>query len=189
MNTTSPDGVVSEVGEHRGEAQHASGTGTNAVQVDLVEVWVDGGSNRVSVEEFKRRLAAGEIGTEVLCRRAGSTLFLAADQVARDLAEDARYRAAVERVGREGPAVDARGDCGAGSGRSGRRGSGGNVLAALASFVVPGLGQLAQGRVGAAALAFVGGLVFWVVALGWVVHIAAAVEAARWDPPFSDFRF
>ncbi|MBI3270787.1 MAG: hypothetical protein HYZ53_17425 [Planctomycetes bacterium] len=61
-------------------------------------------------------------------------------------------------------------------------GSGGNVLAGLASFLVPGLGQLVQGRVLAAAAFFLVDLVLWFFLLGWLMHICAAVDAAVWRP-------
>lgn len=63
-----------------------------------------------------------------------------------------------------------------------RRGAGGNIAASLLSLWIPGLGQVTQGRVKRGAAMFAGAAVLWVVLLGWVVHIAAAVEAARWDP-------
>lgn len=63
-----------------------------------------------------------------------------------------------------------------------RRGTGGNIAASLLSLWIPGLGQVTQGRVGRGAAMFAGAAVLWVVLLGWIVHIAAAVEAARWDP-------
>lgn len=63
-----------------------------------------------------------------------------------------------------------------------RRGTGGNIAASLLSLWIPGLGQVTQGRVGRGAAMFAGAALLWVVLLGWVVHIAAAVEAARWDP-------
>jgi len=63
-----------------------------------------------------------------------------------------------------------------------RRGSGRNIAASLLSLWIPGLGQVTQGRVGRGAAMFAGAALLWVVLLGWVVHIAAAVEAARWDP-------
>ena len=65
------------------------------------------------------------------------------------------------------------------------RGSGGNVLAALVSFFLPGLGQLLQGRFGAAVVFFFGTLVLWVITLGafgWVMHIVAALNAATYKP-------
>lgn len=62
-------------------------------------------------------------------------------------------------------------------------GSGGNVLAALCSFFVPGLGQLIQGRVLPAIVYFFLSLVLWLVFLGWVIHLIATVEAATFTPP------
>ncbi len=62
----------------------------------------------------------------------------------------------------------------------GQQGSAGNVIAALASFFIPGLGQLVQGRVLAAILFFVLSGVLWIFLLGWLGHVAAALEAALW---------
>ena len=59
-----------------------------------------------------------------------------------------------------------------------RRGSAGNVIAGLASFFLPGLGQLVQGRILAALLFFLLGSVLWIVLLGWIAHIWSAVDAA-----------
>ena len=50
------------------------------------------------------------------------------------------------------------------------QGSGENVIAALCSFFIPGLGQLLQGRLLRAALQFVLAAALWVVYLGWIVH-------------------
>ena len=58
------------------------------------------------------------------------------------------------------------------------RGSTGNVVAALCSFFIPGLGQLLQGRVAAALLHFVMFAILWLVFLGWLVHIWSAYDAA-----------
>ncbi len=63
------------------------------------------------------------------------------------------------------------------------QGSGGNVLAALASFFIPGLGQLLQGRVFAALVQFVFAFLLWIVLLGWIVHLWSIVDAARFEPP------
>jgi TM2 domain-containing membrane protein YozV len=63
-----------------------------------------------------------------------------------------------------------------------RRGSTGNVIAALASFFLPGLGQLVQGRVLPAFLFFVAWAILWCVCLGWIMHIWAAIDAAIWRP-------
>ncbi|MEA3144949.1 MAG: hypothetical protein QOI53_361 [Verrucomicrobiota bacterium] len=65
-------------------------------------------------------------------------------------------------------------------------GSGGNVIAALASLIVPGLGQLAQGRILSAVLQFIFSGILWVISfglLGWIGHILAAVDAALWRGP------
>jgi TM2 domain-containing membrane protein YozV len=63
------------------------------------------------------------------------------------------------------------------------QGSSGNVIAALASFFIPGLGQLVQGRVFAAALFFIFACVMWVVLLGWLVHLWAIIDAAMFKAP------
>ncbi|HET6410257.1 MAG TPA: hypothetical protein VFG14_20370 [Chthoniobacteraceae bacterium] len=65
------------------------------------------------------------------------------------------------------------------------QGSSGNVIAALASFFIPGLGQLVQGRMLAALLHFILGGVLWLVTFGfagWIAHIISCIEAARWKP-------
>jgi hypothetical protein len=64
-----------------------------------------------------------------------------------------------------------------------RQGSGGNVLAALCSFFIPGFGQLLQGRVLPALIYFVLSLLLWFVFLGWVIHLIATIEAATFEPP------
>jgi TM2 domain-containing membrane protein YozV len=58
------------------------------------------------------------------------------------------------------------------------QGSTGNVIAALASFFIPGLGQLLQGRLLMAAFQFILGGVLWLFWLGWVVHIWSTLDAA-----------
>lgn len=63
------------------------------------------------------------------------------------------------------------------------QGSTANVIAAIASFFIPGLGQLVQGRLLAAAVQFVLAAILWVVWLGWIVHIWSIVDAARYTPP------
>ncbi len=62
------------------------------------------------------------------------------------------------------------------------RGSAGNVIAALASFFIPGLGQLLQGRLLAAIIHFVLAAALWVVLLGWIVHLWSILSAATWKP-------
>ncbi len=62
------------------------------------------------------------------------------------------------------------------------QGSAGNVIAALASFFVPGLGQLAQGRILVALVHFIGTVVLWFFMLGWLGHLWSACSAATWRP-------
>ena len=67
---------------------------------------------------------------------------------------------------------------------AGGRGSTGNVVAAIASFIIPGLGQLAQGRVFAAIFMFVLSGAIWLISfgtLGWIGHVVAALHAAVYD--------
>ncbi len=49
--------------------------------------------------------------------------------------------------------------------------SAGNVIAALCSFFVLGLGQLLQGRLLIAVTQFVLACVLWFFLLGWVIHL------------------
>ncbi len=59
-----------------------------------------------------------------------------------------------------------------------QQGSTGNVIAALASFCLPGLGQPLQGRALAALLFFLLFGALWAVWLGPIVHVVACFEAA-----------
>ena len=62
------------------------------------------------------------------------------------------------------------------------QGSTGNVIAAAASFFIPGLGQLLQGRLLKAAVMFVlAGLLWWFL-LGWIIHLWSILDAALWQP-------
>jgi len=63
------------------------------------------------------------------------------------------------------------------------RGSSGNVIAALCSFFIPGMGQLLQGRWILAGFMFVMSVVLWVILLGWVIHLWSIIDAALYDPP------
>jgi TM2 domain-containing membrane protein YozV len=63
------------------------------------------------------------------------------------------------------------------------QGSAGNVLAAVLSFFIPGLGQLTQGRLLAALVFFLFSGLLWLVLLGWLGHILACFEAAVWRAP------
>lgn len=56
-----------------------------------------------------------------------------------------------------------------------------NTVAGVASFFVPGLGQLAQGRIGAAIAFFLLCIALWFVLLGWIGQIWSALDAARWN--------
>lgn len=62
------------------------------------------------------------------------------------------------------------------------QGSTGNVIAALCSFFVPGLGQLLQGRLLRAVIQFVLATALWIVLLGWVIHLWSVLDAALWKP-------
>lgn len=62
------------------------------------------------------------------------------------------------------------------------QGSAGNVLAAICSFFIPGLGQLTQGRAGAALVHFFLTLVLWILLLGWIPHIYSIYDAAVFRP-------
>lgn len=62
------------------------------------------------------------------------------------------------------------------------QGSTGNVIAALASFFIPGLGQLLQGRLVIAIIQFVLAGILWVFLLGWVIHLWSILDAALWKP-------
>lgn len=65
------------------------------------------------------------------------------------------------------------------------QGSAGNVISALASLFIPGLGQLLQGRFLAAVLFFVGAAVLWFISigtLGWIMHLWSCLNAALWKP-------
>lgn len=62
-------------------------------------------------------------------------------------------------------------------------GSCGNVIAALASFFIPGLGQLLQGRWLLAGFMFVLTALLWLILLGWVIHLWSIIDAAVYRRP------
>lgn len=62
------------------------------------------------------------------------------------------------------------------------QGSGGNVIAALCSFFIPGLGQLVQGRLLLSIAQFLLAGFFWIFYLGWIIHLWSIIDAARFDP-------
>lgn len=62
------------------------------------------------------------------------------------------------------------------------QGSTGNVIAAVCSFFIPGLGQLVQGRIVAAVIQFVLAGALWIILMGWAVHLYSIIDAARFKP-------
>ena len=62
------------------------------------------------------------------------------------------------------------------------QGSAGNVIAALCSFFVPGLGQLIQGRLVKAVVQFCLAGLLWIVFMGWIIHLWSVLDAATWKP-------
>lgn len=58
------------------------------------------------------------------------------------------------------------------------QGSAGNVIAALCSFFIPGLGQLVQGRLLMAIIHFVLAAALWIILLGWIIHLWSILDAA-----------
>ncbi len=63
------------------------------------------------------------------------------------------------------------------------KGSTGNVIAAVCSFFIPGLGQLVQGRPFIALVMFVIDILLWLFWLGWIMHILSCLEAALHKKP------
>ena len=57
-------------------------------------------------------------------------------------------------------------------------GTSGNVIAAVCSFFIPGLGQLVQGRIFMALIQFVLAGVLWIILLGWLIHLWSVIDAA-----------
>ncbi|HEY9512862.1 MAG TPA: hypothetical protein VIQ48_09865 [Rhodanobacter sp.] len=62
------------------------------------------------------------------------------------------------------------------------QGSTGNVLAAICSFFIPGLGQLVQGRLLKAIIMFVLAALLWLILMGWLVHLWSILDAALYQP-------
>jgi TM2 domain-containing membrane protein YozV len=66
------------------------------------------------------------------------------------------------------------------------QGSTGNVIAAICSFIIPGLGQLVQGRILWALFWLIMAGVLWVVTFtlgGWIANVLACLHAALYKPP------
>lgn len=64
------------------------------------------------------------------------------------------------------------------------QGSTANVIAALCSFFVPGLGQLIQGRLKIAIVMVVLTWLLWLIGLGWIIHIWSVVDAALYEKKY-----
>lgn len=62
------------------------------------------------------------------------------------------------------------------------QGSAGNVIAALCSFFIPGLGQLIQGRIIKAIIYFVFTGLLWIIWMGWLPHLLSIIDAAKFKP-------
>ena len=62
------------------------------------------------------------------------------------------------------------------------QGSTGNVIAALCSFFIPGIGQLLQGRLLKAAIQFVLAGLLWFIWMGWIIHLWSIIDAAMFKP-------
>lgn len=62
-------------------------------------------------------------------------------------------------------------------------GSMGNVVAALASFFIPGLGQLLQGKLIRALIMFVSAAILWWIWMGWIIHLWSIIDAAMYRRP------
>jgi TM2 domain-containing membrane protein YozV len=63
------------------------------------------------------------------------------------------------------------------------QGSTANVVAAVCSFFIPGLGQLVQGRVLMALVQFVLAGLLWLIFMGWIIHLWSIIDAALWKGP------
>ena len=62
------------------------------------------------------------------------------------------------------------------------QGSSGNVIAAICSFFIPGLGQLVQGRIIKAVLYFIFTGLLWFILMGWLPHLLSIIDAAKYKP-------
>ena len=57
-----------------------------------------------------------------------------------------------------------------------------NVIAALCSFFIPGLGQLIQGRLLMAVIHFILAGALWFFLMGWIIHLWSILDAAKFKP-------
>lgn len=53
----------------------------------------------------------------------------------------------------------------------------GNIIAAVLSLIVPGLGQAIQGRILLGLLQFILAAGLWIAFLGWLIHIWSVLDA------------
>ena len=53
------------------------------------------------------------------------------------------------------------------------------TIAGVASFFIPGLGQLILGRILPALAFLITSCALWLVGIGWIIHIVAAFDAGR----------
>lgn len=63
-------------------------------------------------------------------------------------------------------------------------GTAGNVIAAICSLIIPGLGQLVQGRILWALFWFILGGVLWLVTFtlgGWIANLLSCIHAALYQ--------
>ncbi|MEM7672200.1 MAG: hypothetical protein AAF212_02550 [Verrucomicrobiota bacterium] len=68
-------------------------------------------------------------------------------------------------------------------------GSTGNVIAAVCSFFIPGMGQLVQGRWFKALVMCVLTPVMWVFLLGWLIHLWSVLDAACYEGPMDNYGY
>jgi len=59
------------------------------------------------------------------------------------------------------------------------------MLAGLASLIIPGVGQLMQGRFVTGLMVMIVTGLLWCIGLGYIMHVVAAVDAAIWKPKVS----
>ena len=52
-----------------------------------------------------------------------------------------------------------------------------NLILAILSLIIPGLGQLLQGRILAAFTHFIVAMIAWLFCIGWIVHFFSGIDA------------
>lgn len=157
-----------------------------------VELWVDGQIEHIGAAEFRARLAAGRIPPGALVRPEGVAEFSTPEDAAAGIADEPAppvIQPAPPRTMANCPVchrdVSPQAMACPGCGHpiaSVASASSSNVIAAIASFLLPGLGQIAQGRPGVGLIFMVGAVALWAVFAGWLMHLVAAIEAATHRP-------